>query len=79
MVALNKAAVAGDQPRADRLNLRVHEFLDWFDRYPVPVIIKEATKHRRIKTGVHSTPVGDLTAFGDWFNNWLAGVLTECR
>jgi 4-hydroxy-tetrahydrodipicolinate synthase len=80
MVKIDKAIRAGDTVRAQQLEKCIHEFLDWFDRFPCPVIIKEAVKLRKIRAGDHASPLSDeaqrqLEAFGIWFKNWLPGVL----
>jgi dihydrodipicolinate synthase/N-acetylneuraminate lyase len=84
MVAIDRAISAGDEARSQQLERYVHEFLGWFDKFPAPVIIKEAARQRKIKVGSHSTPLGeqatrDLAAFGGWFKEWLPGVLKQCH
>jgi dihydrodipicolinate synthase/N-acetylneuraminate lyase len=80
MVKLDKAVRDGDTGRVQQLEKYVYEFLDWFDRFPCPIVIKEAVKLRKIGAGVHSTPLSEegarnLEAFGVWFKDWLPGVL----
>jgi 4-hydroxy-tetrahydrodipicolinate synthase len=80
MVKLDKAVRDKDTARVQRLEKYVHEFLDWFDRFPCPIAIKEAVKLRKVRAGVHATPLSEeatrqLDAFGEWFKDWLPGVL----
>jgi 4-hydroxy-tetrahydrodipicolinate synthase len=80
MVKIDRAVRAGDMARAEQLEKYIHEFLDWFDRFPCPMIIKEAVKLRKIRAGDNASPLSEeaqrqLEAFGAWFKNWLPGVL----
>jgi 4-hydroxy-tetrahydrodipicolinate synthase len=80
MVKLDKAIRDRDPARVEKLEPFIHEFLSWFDRFPCPMVIKEAVKLRKINAGVHATILGEhlsheLTAFGGWFKDWLPGVL----
>jgi dihydrodipicolinate synthase/N-acetylneuraminate lyase len=84
MARLEKAIRVGDAALADRLHTRVGEFLDWTERLPSPVGIKEAVRQRKIKTGASASPLGEEAgrrrdAFLSWFEQWLPIVLKECR
>jgi dihydrodipicolinate synthase/N-acetylneuraminate lyase len=84
MVALDRAILAGEQERTQRLEARLMEFLVWSDLFPWPAAAKEALKQRRLKSGALATPLGaegerKLEEFAEWFRGWLPAVLRECR
>lgn len=67
-----------------RLEARLRQFIEWSDRLPVPVAIKEATAIRGLKVGPHALPndgafAHSLEAFREWFRGWLPGVQSECK
>jgi 4-hydroxy-tetrahydrodipicolinate synthase len=83
MVALERAILKGDEQRAAQIHARVMEFIAAIVVFPMPVGIKEALKLRKLKAGVHASPLGPegdrkLAAFGNWFRAWLPEVLREC-
>ncbi|MBV8820632.1 MAG: dihydrodipicolinate synthase family protein, partial [Acidobacteriaceae bacterium] len=84
MAALWRAVKAGDEELTSRLDSRVGEFVERIQPFPVPYGIREAARQRDVKVGVGATPLGRdeeeaLAAFGEWFKDWLPGVLRECR
>jgi 4-hydroxy-tetrahydrodipicolinate synthase len=82
LVALD-AAVRGDRPLdcRERLEARVHEFIAWILRFPMPVGIREATRLRGLKTGPFALPVDErlLAEFREWFLAWLPVVQKETK
>jgi len=84
IVALDEALGSGLAERATRLEARVAEFLDWADQLPFPVGIKEAARHRKLRTGAPAAPLSEqenrrLEEFREWFAGWLPAVLRECQ
>jgi dihydrodipicolinate synthase/N-acetylneuraminate lyase len=84
LIRLDRALQKGETVVAEALDLRLREFLDWFDCFPVPVGIKEAARLRKVKAGELGVPLGpsecaSLIAFQAWFKNWLPQVLKECK
>lgn len=82
MVGLDRAILSGDTTQRDRLELRLQEFIDWIDSFPVPIGVREAVALRGLKTGPHATPLGEgtqrrLGEFREWFQGWLPGMLKE--
>jgi len=74
LVALQRAAAA-DQPRADALNAKLAQFIDWIERFPTPVGIKRAVELRGQKTAAPATPLSPASAnameeFLAWFRDW---------
>ena len=64
------------------LDGRLSEFLDWIDRFPWPIGIKEAVRQRRMKSGAWAIDLGDgereeMQRFLAWFEPWLAAVRDE--
>ena len=62
-------------PDAEALNARLFEFVDWIEKFPVPVGIKRAVEIRRQKSGTFSAPLAPtperlLVAFSEWFSQW---------
>ena len=83
MVALDEALRAGDRAREDLLQKHLQEFLARVDGFPWPAGVKHAAKHRKLKAGALAAPLGPegekhLASFGEWFEDWLPGVLREC-
>ena len=83
MVAMDHALRAGDKAKESRLQKHLQEFLERVDGFPWPAGVKQAAKHRKLKAGALAAPLGPegekhLAAFGEWFEDWLPGVLREC-
>ncbi len=84
MVALDKAVRAGNTEVAAKLESRLAEFLDWSDRFPTPVGVREATCLRGIPLGPNAAPASEakkilLDEYRSWFRDWLKEVTAECR
>ncbi|RPJ73712.1 MAG: hypothetical protein EHM24_07430, partial [Acidobacteria bacterium] len=83
MLALDRALAAGAADAVAKLDARLHEFIAWLNRFPVPVGIKEAVALRGLKTGPHSIPLACETLraveeFRVWFRPWFIQVCKEC-
>ena len=83
VAALDRALLAGQAERAQRLDCRLREFVAWIGEFPAPVAIREAVAMRGIRPGPPAVPHGPearrkLAAFAEWFKPWLAEVLKEC-
>jgi 4-hydroxy-tetrahydrodipicolinate synthase len=84
VLALDRAVRAGAQEVVARLDLRVSQFMDWMDRLPVPIGIREAVAARGVKLGPHPAPLSQqqehsANEFGLWFKDWLKIVQNECK
>ncbi len=83
LLALDAAIQGGDAGKSQSLDARLQEFIEWLDRFPAPIGVKEATAARGIKIGPPSVPLSpekqrDLDDFRAWFQNWLPAVQREC-
>lgn len=76
LLALDRAIAQHDEAEAERLDARLHEFLERIDRFPTPVAIKAALAARGLKTGPPPVPLAPetraaLEEFRAWFKAWL--------
>jgi 4-hydroxy-tetrahydrodipicolinate synthase len=76
LLALDRAIAQHDETEAERLDARLHEFLERIERFPTPVAIKAALAARGIKSGPPPVPLAPetqaaLDEFRDWFRAWL--------
>ena len=84
LIALDRAITAGLPEVVTRLEVRLRQFIQWADKLPTPMAVKEATALRGLKLGPHSLTCDanlqrDVDAFREWFRGWLPDVLTECK
>jgi len=84
LVAMDRAIRQGNAGAAARLDARLQEFIEWIQRFPAPVGVREAVALRGIKTGPHAVPLGEeaqarLPEFREWFRGWLPAVIEESR
>jgi dihydrodipicolinate synthase/N-acetylneuraminate lyase len=84
MVALDRAITGHDVSRAEALDRRLREFLEYLNRFPAPLAIKQAAAARGWGTTHLAVPIdediaADLIAFQAWFRQWLVKVLSECN
>ena len=84
LVALDRAISTGSPELVTRFEARLRQFLEWTDRLPTPVAIKEATAARGLKLGPHALACEggfqrDLEMFREWFKGWLPSVQSECK
>lgn len=84
LLGIENAIRRGDSAKIELFDARLHEFIEWIDRFPAPLGVKEATAIRGLKLGPPSVPLSpekerELDEFRGWFRNWLAAVIGECR
>lgn len=82
-VALDRAICSKRDQEAKRLNQRMAEFIEWVEKFPGTVAIKQCAAHRGWPLNHFAFPLGDetereLTAFRLWLDQWLPIVLSEC-
>jgi dihydrodipicolinate synthase/N-acetylneuraminate lyase len=80
LVALSRAAAAGDTARTEHLNTSLSEFIDRIERFPTPIGIKRALALRRQKSGDLAVPLAKetseaLDAFSSWFTAWWPKIM----
>lgn len=83
LVALQRAIRSADTDRAGRLNARMNEFLEFVNKFPATVAIKQAAVARGWKLNQVAIPFdedmsADIIAFHHWVRGWLPIVLSEC-
>jgi dihydrodipicolinate synthase/N-acetylneuraminate lyase len=83
VVALDRAVLTNDMARTLKLNGRLSEFLEWVNRFPATVGIKQAAVARGWKLNHFAFPLdrdtqANLDAFHRWLGSWLPSVLSEC-
>jgi 4-hydroxy-tetrahydrodipicolinate synthase len=76
LLALDRAIAQHDGAEGERLDARLHEFLERIERFPTPVAIKSALAARGIKTGPPPVPLAPetqaaLDEFREWFRAWV--------
>jgi 4-hydroxy-tetrahydrodipicolinate synthase len=76
VVALERAIAQRDEAETDRLDARLHEFLDRIARFPTPVAIKAALSARGMQMGPSPVPLAPetraaLEEFQNWFRGWI--------
>ncbi|MBV8896240.1 MAG: dihydrodipicolinate synthase family protein [Acidobacteriaceae bacterium] len=83
IVALERATSAPAMQHADRLNRLLNEFVDWVDKFPATIAIKQAAVVRGWKLDhcafrFDETTNAEMKAFRSWFEKWLPRTLAEC-
>ncbi len=83
LVALDRALMGGDAVRTERLHTWLGEFVNYVNKFPPTVAIKQAATVRGWKLNHTAVPLdedtaADVIAFHGWFRTWLAEVLPEC-
>jgi len=84
LVGLEKAIAEGSGGKRDRLEARLHEFVAWASRFPIPIGVRLAVGLRGLKVGPAACPPGSeaaqrISEFREWFHGWLPAVLEEAR
>jgi dihydrodipicolinate synthase/N-acetylneuraminate lyase len=79
LLAIDRAIQECATAEIERLDARLHEFLQRIGRFPTPVGIKAALSVRGVKTGPLATPLGRetraaLDEFREWFPVWLQSL-----
>lgn len=82
MVALDAAAMKGDAERTATLQALLLPFIERFLSMPIPMLVKQACEWRGLPAGEHSIPLSNergqqMREHHEWFEPWLARVLTE--
>jgi dihydrodipicolinate synthase/N-acetylneuraminate lyase len=83
IVALERAISARAFEQANRLNSLLNEFLDWVNKFPATIAIKQAAVVRGWKLDhcafrFDEATNAELKAFRRWLEDWLPRMLTEC-
>jgi 4-hydroxy-tetrahydrodipicolinate synthase len=83
-VAIDRALVASDRKRAERLDARLQELVNWVDRFPATTAIRAAAIAREwplqhFALRFDEDTAADLIAFQQWFRAWLPTVLSEIK
>jgi dihydrodipicolinate synthase/N-acetylneuraminate lyase len=83
LVAMDEAFRNSDLERAQQLNIRLQEFVEWLDKFPATVGIKQAAAARGWKHDQLAIPMDEQTAailstFQDWLRDWIPMVVSEC-
>jgi dihydrodipicolinate synthase/N-acetylneuraminate lyase len=76
IAGLQRAVTSKDNARADALNSRLLEFLEWAGRFPFPIAIKRAVELRGHKSAPPLTALSAesrqaLAEFSNWFKGWV--------
>jgi 4-hydroxy-tetrahydrodipicolinate synthase len=84
VVAMDAAIRNSKLDRAQQLNVRLQEFLDWSGKFPPTVGIKQAAaargwKHEELAVPLDESTAEILSAFRQWLRNWLPMVFSECK
>jgi 4-hydroxy-tetrahydrodipicolinate synthase len=83
LLALDRAIQGADAEATTLLESRLQEFLQWLDRFPAPVGVREACAARGLKVGPLAVPLSpekarELDQFKSWFQAWAPAVQKEC-
>ena len=82
LVALESALRSNDSERITHLNARLTEFVQFANKFPATVAIKQAAVARGWKLNQLAVPFdedmsADVIAFHHWVRDWLLAVLSE--
>jgi len=83
LLALDRALGSANAEAAAILERHLNEFIDWIERFPVPVGIREAAILRGQKLGPSAAPLSvaqqsAMLEFREWFPAWLKVMLADC-
>jgi dihydrodipicolinate synthase/N-acetylneuraminate lyase len=83
MVAMDRAISTGGLELGERLNRPLQEFLQWLNRFPATIAIKQAAVVRGWKLDqptfrFDQATQNELRNFRRWFEDWLPRTLAEC-
>jgi dihydrodipicolinate synthase/N-acetylneuraminate lyase len=83
LMAMERAIRASDSDRAERLNKRLEEFLEYVNKFPATAAIKQTANARGWRVGDLVLPFDErtrheFTAFQRWLDEWLPEALAEC-
>jgi dihydrodipicolinate synthase/N-acetylneuraminate lyase len=76
LTGLERAIAASDDIRAQEIDARLHEFLEWIERFPAPMGIRRAVEVRGKSSGPAMNPLSpsraaEMEEFANWLKNWL--------
>jgi hypothetical protein len=62
----------------------LEEFIEWLDKFPATVGIKQTAvargwKHEEFAVPLDESTTETLSAFRQWLRNWIPTVLSECK
>jgi 4-hydroxy-tetrahydrodipicolinate synthase len=80
LVGMRKAEATGDRARAEMLNAKLADFVDWIEKFPTPMGIKRAVELRGQKSGTLGAPLApetarEMEAFLLWFKDWRQHII----
>lgn len=83
-VAIDRSLAVSDLKRAERLDARLQELVNWVDRFPATTAIRAAAIAREwplqhFALRFDEDTAADLIAFQQWFRAWLPTVLSEIK
>jgi dihydrodipicolinate synthase/N-acetylneuraminate lyase len=83
IVAIDRAVRQNNEERARLLNEQLQRFLDYVDRFPGSVGIKQAAVARGWNLEHVAVPLGpastaELETFRSWLREWIPSILKEC-
>jgi 4-hydroxy-tetrahydrodipicolinate synthase len=83
LLSLDRAIAQNDEAETQRLDARLHEFLERIEPFPTPVAIKAALAVRGFKTGPPPVPLAPetqtaLDAFKEWFVGQVGNLRADC-
>lgn len=84
IVALERAISSRAVQQAQRLNGLLMELIDWVNKFPATIAIKQAAVVRGWKLDhcafrFDEATNAEMKAFRSWFEKWLASTLAECQ
>ncbi|MGI8962860.1 MAG: dihydrodipicolinate synthase family protein [Bryobacteraceae bacterium] len=82
-VAINEAFRNSKLERAQQLNAHLQQFVEWLEKFPTTVGIKQTAAARGWKLDQFAVPLDDstsqtLSTFRHWLENWIPMILAEC-
>jgi dihydrodipicolinate synthase/N-acetylneuraminate lyase len=83
LVAMDEALRNSDLERVQQLDFRLQEFVQWLEKFPATVGIKQAAvargwKHDQLAVPLDEETAAISTAFRQWLQHWIPAVLSEC-
>jgi 4-hydroxy-tetrahydrodipicolinate synthase len=83
LVSMDEAFRNSKLQRAEKLNVHLQEFVDWLERLPTTVGIKQTAaargwKHDQFAVPLDQETAATLSTFRRWLRDWIPAVLAEC-
>lgn len=84
LVAIERAISTNDVTAAQRLDGRLQEFVQWTEKFPATIAIKQTAVARGWKLDHNAFTfdegtIAHLNQFREWIQSWIPAVLAECR